>query len=115
MPEACSGGVVSAEYCRDVRIEDCELNGCGICGVLAHCVRGLEIVGNEIHHNSFVGMQLQRCEEVVLQGNRLHDNKGAIRLTDCLPADATDEQPVHQSDEVYYVVSGKGQFTAGEG
>jgi len=87
VPEACSGGVISVEYCRDVRIENCELNGCGVCGVLAHVVRGLEIINNEIHHNSYLGLQLQRCTGVVLSDNRLHDNHKAYWADECIPID----------------------------
>ena len=77
-PESCTGNVIEIQFCRDIRIELSELHGCGTRAVQATSVRGLELVGNLMHHNSVAAMGLEGCVDVLLEGNVLSDNPAAF-------------------------------------
>jgi len=70
----CSGGVVRVQASRGITITRCELNGCGVYGVHATNSVDLTIQDNNIHKNASCGIQLEGCEDVLISGNRLHNN-----------------------------------------
>ncbi|MBN1942507.1 MAG: right-handed parallel beta-helix repeat-containing protein [Phycisphaerae bacterium] len=78
----CHGPVISVQDSRDVRIENCELNGCGAIGVSA--VRStLSIVNCHVHHNTFNAFYFSSCQEVTVVGNLVEHNANTFQAYRC--------------------------------
>ena len=68
-PGFCTGGVLRLEDCRDVRLENCGLYGCGTIGVDAANTKRLTVSGCRIYECSYEAVSLFQC--------------GSVRVTDC--------------------------------
>lgn len=70
----CHGACIRFNGCRNVVVENCELNGCGAFGVAADNTDDLLVRGCYIHHNSFTALYLSDCNRVTVVNNRIVDN-----------------------------------------
>jgi hypothetical protein len=77
----CHGAVVRIDDSADVRIDNCELNGCGAVGVSAHnsIVR---ITNCHIHSNSFNAIYLDECQVDII-GNIIENNANTLQAHRC--------------------------------
>ncbi|MEN0004105.1 MAG: right-handed parallel beta-helix repeat-containing protein [Bacteroidota bacterium] len=71
---ACTGNVIHVDASVNVRIEQCELNGSGIIGVMAYSSTNLQIVDNYIYNNSRYGILIDDGSDVKVQNNRFEKN-----------------------------------------
>jgi hypothetical protein len=78
----CHGPVVSVSNSRDVRIENCELNGCGAIGVSARRST-LSITNCHVHHNTFNAFYFESCDEVSVIGNVIEYNANTFQAYRC--------------------------------
>ena len=69
----CAGGVLSFMDCRDFRIEDCSLYGCGILGVTCYNCRGGEILHTEIHDCSNGACYFYDSRDIAVNDCNIHD------------------------------------------
>ncbi len=69
----CAGGVLSFMDCRDFRIEDCSLYGCGILGVTCYNCRGGEILHTEIHDCSNGACYFYDSRDIAINDCNIHD------------------------------------------
>ncbi len=73
--KSCVAGVVEVHDCQFIRLQNCELNGCGTVGIDAQNVRNLDVLNCHIHSNTFQGIFFAAgLENVRLFNNHLHDN-----------------------------------------
>lgn len=75
----CHGAVVRVRNATNVRIVNCELNGCGAVGVSARTVKGLLVRKCFIHHNSFNAFYIDDGDEVKIQSCIVEDNGNFIQ------------------------------------
>ena len=54
----CHGDVLSFKKCRDVKISNCSLFGCGVCGIDAEETVSMKVEKTEIHHCSWDALHL---------------------------------------------------------
>ena len=79
LPEyRCHGEVVLITGSADIRIENCELNGCGAVGVKA-VQSSAHIANCHIHHNTFNAIYLHSCVGVSVIGNIIEDNGNTLQ------------------------------------
>jgi hypothetical protein len=76
----CHGSVLRINNSRNVRIENCELNGCGAVGVMAK-QSSLSIFNCHIHHNTWNAIYLYSCPEAVVVGNLIEDNANTLQAS----------------------------------
>lgn len=80
------GSVVDIENCREVTIENCELEGCGVYGIYAVDTDILNIFGCYLHHNSWQALGLINKTSVT---NVLIKNCTIINNADFLEKEGT--------------------------
>ena len=73
-PIGCLGSVISVEEAASVLIENCELNGSGIIGVVAYDTENLRIINNYIYNNSNYGVLYDTLTTLEIIDNRFEDN-----------------------------------------
>lgn len=73
-PLGCLGSVIAIDGASSVRIENCELNGSGIIGVVAYDTENLTIVNNYIYNNSQYGVLYDLGTSLEILNNRFEDN-----------------------------------------
>lgn len=78
----CHGPVVYVESSSGIRIENCELNGCGAIGVSANR-SSLTIANCHIHHNTFNAFYFSKCEDVKVLGNIIENNANTFQAYRC--------------------------------
>lgn len=78
----CHGAVLRIKDSRDVRIMNCELNGCGAVGIFADGCQGLQVRNCFIHHNSWCALVLYRSDEIKIQSNVIQDNSLLLQTSD---------------------------------
>lgn len=78
----CHGPVISVQDSRAVRVENCELNGCGAIGVSAR-QSSLTITNCHIHHNTFNAFYFESCEDVSVVGNIIENNANTFQAYRC--------------------------------
>lgn len=71
----CHGAVLRVSRSQDVRVQNCDLDGCGAIGVAADDVAKLQVQDCHIHNNTFTAIYLSRCQEVQIYGCRIEDNR----------------------------------------
>ena len=71
--QGCAGGVLSFSNCRDFRVEDCSLFGCGIVGVSCMGCFGGEVVRTEIHDCSDGACYFYDSRDIALTDCNIHD------------------------------------------
>lgn len=72
-PVGCTGNVILVDYCKNIRIEDCELNGSGIVGIASYHSSNLVIKNNHIHNNSEYPI-ISQNESTIIEGNLFENN-----------------------------------------
>lgn len=72
-PIGCTGSVIQIYSNEDVLIEQCELNGSGIIGVVAYETKNLKVANNYIYNNSQYGV-LYNETSLEITGNTFEDN-----------------------------------------
>jgi parallel beta-helix repeat protein len=79
LPEyRCHGEVVLVTGSDNIRVENCELNGCGAIGVKA--VQSSAGIANcHIHHNTFNAIYLHSCVGISVIGNIIEDNGNTLQ------------------------------------
>lgn len=60
----CSGGVLRFDRCKNVRVDNCGLFGCGTVGVDGRNCDGLSVTGSRIYECSDAALTVQRCSQV---------------------------------------------------
>ncbi|MBN1553878.1 MAG: right-handed parallel beta-helix repeat-containing protein [Phycisphaerae bacterium] len=78
----CHGPVLQIKDSRNVRVENCELNGCGAIGVSARSST-LTIRNCHVHHNTFNAFYFNSCDEVSVIGNIIENNANTIQAYRC--------------------------------
>lgn len=73
-PVGCTGSVIQVRNSADISIENCELNGSGIIGVVAYETNDLKVRNNYIYNNSKYGILYDLDCTVEITGNRFEDN-----------------------------------------
>ena len=71
--QGCAGGVLSCSNCRDFKVEDCSLFGCGIVGVSCMGCFGGEVVRTEIHDCSDGACYFYDSRDIALTDCNIHD------------------------------------------
>ena len=71
--QGCAGGVLSFSNCRDFKVEDCSLFGCGIVGVSCMGCFGGEVVRTEIHDCSDGACYFYDSRDIALTDCNIHD------------------------------------------
>jgi hypothetical protein len=79
----CHGSVIAVQDSSEVRVENCELNGCGAVGAWARKVNGLKVVNCHIHHNTWNAFYLESCKKVAVVGNIVERNANYLQAYDC--------------------------------
>ncbi|MBR1565798.1 MAG: right-handed parallel beta-helix repeat-containing protein [Oscillospiraceae bacterium] len=69
----CAGGVLSFMDCRDFKVDNCSLYGCGIMGVTCYNCRGGEISYTEIHDCTDGACYFYNSRDIALTTCNIHD------------------------------------------
>jgi len=80
---SCEAGVLFIRNCKNMHIEQCELNGSGIVGIELIDSENVKIISNFIHNNSSTGLSISNSKKVVVQRNRITKNYRAVFLENC--------------------------------
>ena len=90
----CSGGVLRLDGCKNVRLKDCDLYGCGTEGLMLNDVDGLTMEGGSIYECTNDIMTVESSENIAFSGCTFRDNREyylvsfggikALRFEDCL-------------------------------
>ena len=81
-PGYCEGSVVLVNNCTDIRISDCELNGCGTIGVWLEMTTGAVVEYCNIHNNSDAGLVINKSESIQINNNLIKDNAVGVIYID---------------------------------
>ncbi|MEZ4686386.1 MAG: right-handed parallel beta-helix repeat-containing protein [Bacteroidia bacterium] len=73
-PIGCTGSVIQVYGNENVTIENCQLNGSGIIGVVAYDTKNLKISGNHIYNNSKYGILYQGDGTLEIVNNTFENN-----------------------------------------
>ena len=82
----CCGDVLDWIGCREIRIEDCGLFGCGVIGVYAENCRHIDVTDTEIYACSEGAASFYRCSDAVLEGCSIYgcrDGNNTIYVSGC--------------------------------
>lgn len=83
-PSACAGGVLFFENCANMLVENCDLYGCGILGVMAFHVENLQVANSCIYECSYGGIACGNCKNVTIGGCQFWDLGGpTFQLDQC--------------------------------
>ncbi len=74
----CEGVVVFVNESSDVLIYRCELDGCGVTGVVMYHSRNVRVHQCYIHDNSSLAFYLFYSDEVKITNNRIVDNQSML-------------------------------------
>lgn len=83
---SCSAPVLTLSRCRNVRVRDCELFGCGTEGIVADDVQGFRMERGEIHTCLHGVVRFTASREVIFSGARFRDcgiTEAAFAFLDC--------------------------------
>lgn len=78
----CHGSVITVKDSRGIRIENCELNGCGAIGVYAR-QSTISIINCHVHHNTFNAFYFSSCEDASVIGNIIENNANTLQADRC--------------------------------
>ncbi len=70
----CHGNVVDVRDSTNVRIQSCDINGCGAVGVFARGSSGIVVEGSHVHRNTFNAFYLHGCRGVRIERNVVEHN-----------------------------------------
>ncbi len=81
----CSGDVILIEYSRNVTVKQCDLYGCGVCGIDYLYCTNMEAINNNLHDNSYAGICTYACSGIKVKDNTFVDNEThfALDYTTC--------------------------------
>lgn len=83
-PSGCAGGVLHFTDCANLLVENCDLYGCGILGVIAWNVENLQVANSCIYECSYGGISCGNCQGVTIGGCRFWDLGGpTFQLDQC--------------------------------
>lgn len=84
-PGSCAGGVLQFEVAtQNVLVENCDLYGCGILGVMACDVNGLQVVNSCIYECSYGGIECYLTNDITVGGCQFWDLGGpTFQLSGC--------------------------------
>lgn len=72
--EGCAEGVVSVNKSREIVINKCDINGCGVYGVQAYNTTRIALFNSKLHNNSWIGIYISKCSEVLIKNNIITNN-----------------------------------------
>jgi len=70
----CIGEVVLLTHCSNIKLESCEIDGCGLFGIRAFTCSQITIEQCFIHNNSNSAFDMDTVDNLVLLNNRIVDN-----------------------------------------
>ena len=73
-PIGCTGSVIQVYGNENIIIENCELNGSGIIGIVSYNTKNLKIIKNHIYNNSKYGILYQGDTTIEIVNNKFEDN-----------------------------------------
>jgi parallel beta-helix repeat protein len=73
--EGCAGDVILITRSKNIKISNCDINGCGVVGIEALNSKNVTVTNNVIHNNSYVGICLIWSNNAVIKNNRIINNK----------------------------------------
>ncbi len=73
-PIGCTGSVIQVYNSSNLLIENCQLNGSGIIGVVAYNAANLNVSNCYIYNNSQYGILFDDKTDIVVASNRFEDN-----------------------------------------
>lgn len=86
-PGSCAGGVLNFSNSCDLLVDNCNLYGCGILGVSANDVQGLQVVNSCIYECSYGGISCTKTDGLVIGGCSFWDLGGdTFQLLSCYGA-----------------------------
>lgn len=72
-PGYCAGDVLDLDNCRNIRIDDCGLFGCGVIGICAWNCDDFAVCESEIYECSYQGAGFTNCRNVSFEGCGIRD------------------------------------------
>ena len=79
-PGYCTGAVLGLSACRDVRVEDCDLYGCGTYGLELSRCSGVHVTNTIIRDCSYGVIYADNSADVLLDGCSIHGIEGIVGL-----------------------------------
>lgn len=70
----CTGGVLNFWCCEDIRIDTCDLYGCGTIGISASSVFRADVINTQIHDCTYCPVQIDNSADIAFTGCGIHDN-----------------------------------------
>jgi hypothetical protein len=78
----CHGVVIRVKDSNDIRITNCELDGCGAVAVSSWSSKNILVQNCHVHHNTFNAFYFQSCADVKIQSSVVEDNGNFIQMYD---------------------------------
>ncbi len=75
MAEGCSGFVMSTSDCKNIVINTCKLNGCGVTGLITWSTSGIILDNCDIFNNSSSGLCFNGSKNITISNCRIYKNK----------------------------------------
>lgn len=82
----CCGGVLAFELCNDVKINACDIYGCGTVGIEGMNCQNMLVEDSIIHDCSYMHAELTSCRNIVFRKNSFLSNTnayGGINIYGC--------------------------------
>ena len=76
----CHGGVISINSSQDVKVLNCELNGCGSIGVSGWKSGDVFVRNCFIHHNTFSALSFSNCKDIKVKSCVIEENGNLMNL-----------------------------------
>ena len=81
---ACSGGVIYLSDCKNIRVEDMRLYGCGVTGVDTFMCSGIDVINTEIYECSAGAVYFSLTSDINFKDCNIHDVPSpALTFSDC--------------------------------
>ncbi|MBN1413248.1 MAG: right-handed parallel beta-helix repeat-containing protein [Spirochaetales bacterium] len=78
----CQGAVISIFKSDDIRLFQCEMNGCGAIGVSVYNSNNVIVENCLIHQNSFTAFYVSAVKNMLIRGNKVMNNGSYIERWD---------------------------------
>ncbi len=70
----CSEGVVNIYKSREIILQNCDINGCGVYGVnISNCTR-VAVLRSKLHNNEWIAINASNSKEIVILKNIITNN-----------------------------------------
>ena len=108
----CEGGVVELGGCSDIRIDHCDMYGCGTEGIGANKSKNLECINSIIRDCTYQIMTLEHCQQMRFIDCDFHDNQEYSLLNISFCQDVTFSRcNIHDNTgELFMVRGGRATF-----